>query len=260
MAPRPLPRCDRAASTQREPPTVFFRVTTNYFSCGHGLLGCLARYVLPACGARGACDVRRPMLLLPGPMTRMRVTEPAPSAARRCRSWVARSLTWVAHASESATRVSSPSLNDSGRVWAASWGPTISGHFAKIVATAARGCQPLADSRPVTAVSRGWGSSLLGLADHSGESGLSAARCVRSELPEAKRPEAAAACGRSPLAHASALALARASVARRTRSGSGDTGELTARQRESGAGQQRRDVGGDRGGDEDLLRGRDKRG
>jgi hypothetical protein len=185
---------------------------------------------------------------------------PAPSSsAKRFCSWGASSRSWVAQASESAVIQSSPSSNDSGLVWAASWGPTISGHLPKMPPTAARCCQPRVERRPSTAVFSGCGSSLCGRADQEGGSWLSTVAPDRSDESSFETPRPGwlfPACGRSPRAQASALALARASVASRTRSGSG---RMVADQRAAGdrvarTGQHRGDVRGDRGGDQHLLR------
>ena len=166
-----------------------------------------------------------PRFLLDGPRTRRWVTVSAPSSsARRWRIWGASRRSWDAHASESAATVSSPWSNVSGVVWAATWGPTIAGQLPKTEPTAARACQPRAESRSPRAVLRSSGSSRLGRADQIEEIGVSGVGGVRSGSAEEDWREPAVGWGRSPRAQASALALARASVASRMRSGSGGTG------------------------------------
>jgi hypothetical protein len=60
----------------------------------------------------------------------------------------------VAQADESAETVSSPDSNDSGFVWRANWGPTMSGQWPKTAPTAALSRQPRADRRPPKAAVR----------------------------------------------------------------------------------------------------------
>ena len=153
-----------------------------------------------------------------GPRTFTRCTDPSPSSTlSRRTSWAASSRSWVAQAVESAATVSSPSVSDSGVVWAASSGPTISAHRPNTEPVAAASVHPWSPIRPSIAAVSGCGSSRRsrrperpGEPGRAGEPGGPAGRSV---------PGPAGRAGLFPLARDSALARCSASRASRARSG-----------------------------------------
>jgi hypothetical protein len=147
-----------------------------------GACGSLPRSPVCIASQRG---LTFPRFLPDGPRTRRWVMVPAPRCSdRRARIWGVSRRSWAAHVSESAVTVSSPLSKDSGVVWAATWGPTITGQLPKTEPTAARACQPLAERRSPRAVLRSSGSSRLGRADQDGDSGVSGVGRVRSGSAE----------------------------------------------------------------------------